>query len=131
MPAKQKAGKAVTDSRSKREAPVVHVLDCSTPAADGLIDEEALLKFAKYFEDKIKVNGKTGQLGDKVKVSVEDNKITISKTKDLFPKRYIKFLTRKFLKQEKLRDYLRPVSTGKADYQLRYYNIHVDEEEEA
>ena len=48
----------------------------------------------------------------------------------LFAKRYLKFLTRKFLKKEKLRDYLRPVSTKKHDYQLRYYNIHLDDEAE-
>ena len=48
----------------------------------------------------------------------------------LFAKRYLKFLTRKFLKREKLRDYVRPVSTKKLDYQLRYYDIQLDEDEE-
>ena len=46
----------------------------------------------------------------------------------LFAKRYLKYLTRKFLKREKLRDYFRPVSNGKHEYQLRYYNIDLGDD---
>jgi large subunit ribosomal protein L22e len=39
-------------------------------------------------------------------------------------------LTKKFLKKSKLRDWLRVVANGKDSYELRYFNINQDEEEE-
>eukprot|EP00756_Hemistasia_phaeocysticola_P008552 Hpha_TRINITY_DN14653_c0_g2::TRINITY_DN14653_c0_g2_i1::g.48272::m.48272/K02891/RP-L22e, RPL22; large subunit ribosomal protein L22e len=128
-----KAGtkKSVLDSRVKRaeQGKLVYTIDCSIPSSDGLVETQTIDKFAEYLQTHIKVNNKTGNLGDKCKVAVEDNKVTVTNKQVLFPKRYLKFLTRKFLRQEKLRDYLRPVSTVKGEYQLRYYNIHLDEEE--
>ena len=41
------------------------VIDFSRPAGDGLFDGEA---FDKFLHDRIKVEGKAGQLGDNVKV---------------------------------------------------------------
>eukprot|EP01063_Lacrimia_lanifica_P005790 TRINITY_DN134_c0_g1_i4.p2 TRINITY_DN134_c0_g1~~TRINITY_DN134_c0_g1_i4.p2 ORF type:complete len:135 (+),score=88.00 TRINITY_DN134_c0_g1_i4:58-462(+) len=124
---------AKVDSRVRRaeQGKLIYKIDCSIPCSDELINAETLGKFATYLTENLKIQGKTGQLGDKVKVSQEDNKIVVTKFKVLFAKRYLKFLTRKFLKKEKLRDYVRPVATSKHDYQLRYYNIHLDDEEEA
>merc|ERR1712232_209793 len=100
------------------------------PCSDELINVDTLNNFVTYLTENLKINGKVGQLGEKVKITQEDNQIVVTKFKVLFAKRYLKFLSRKFLKKEKLRDYVRPVSTGKHDYQLRYYNIHLDDGEE-
>jgi len=40
-----------------------------------------------------------------------------------FSKRYLKYLTKKFLKKNSLRDYLRVVASTKDVYELRFYNI--------
>lgn len=40
-----------------------------------------------------------------------------------FSKRYLKYLTKKFLKKNQLRDYLRVIATAKDVYQLKFYNI--------
>ena len=40
-----------------------------------------------------------------------------------FSKRYLKYLTKKFLKKNSLRDYIRVVASGKDVYELRFYNI--------
>jgi hypothetical protein len=40
-----------------------------------------------------------------------------------FSKRYLKYLTKKFLKKNSLRDYLRVVASSKDVYELRFYNI--------
>jgi len=47
-------------------------------------------------------------------------------------KRYLKYLTKKFLKKNSLRDWIRVVANSKDSYQLRFYNIQGagDEEEE-
>jgi large subunit ribosomal protein L22e len=39
-------------------------------------------------------------------------------------------LTKKYLKKHQLRDWLRVVANGKQSYEIRYYNIAGDDEEE-
>ena len=82
--------------------------------------------------DKIKVNGKIGVLGDDVAITRDRNKIIV-KTEIAFSKRYLKYLTKKFLKKQQLRDWLHVIASSKNAYELRYYNIHeqdADEDEE-
>lgn len=38
-------------------------------------------------------------------------------------KRYLKYLTKKYLKKNSLREYMRVISTGKASYELRYFKV--------
>jgi large subunit ribosomal protein L22e len=47
--------------------------------------------------------------------------------------RYLKYLTKKYLKKNLLRDTLRVISTTRDTYELRYFQIggEADEEEEA
>merc|ERR1712094_113150 len=66
---------------------------------DGLFDGKV---FENFLLEKIKVDGKTGQLGDKVQLAREKSKIFI--TAELpFSKRYLKYLTKKYLKKLQLR----------------------------
>ena len=46
--------------------------------------------------------------------------------------RYLKYLTKKYLKKQQLRDYLHVVAnnTMKNTYELRYFNINADEAED-
>ncbi|KAH9835692.1 ribosomal protein L22e [Rhodofomes roseus] len=105
------------------------VIDYSKPAGDGVFDGAA---FEKYLHDRIKVDGKTGQLGENVKIIREgDVKLTVTSSIPL-SKRYLKYLTKKYLKKNTLRDWIRVVANSKDSYQLRFYNIQgaADEEEE-
>ncbi|KAK7050844.1 60S ribosomal protein L22 [Paramarasmius palmivorus] len=96
------------------------VIDYSKPAADGVFDGA---DFEKFLHDRIKVEGKAGQLGDAVKITREgQNKITVSSNIP-FSKRYLKYLTKKFLKKNQLRDWIRVVASSKDNYQLKFYNI--------
>jgi large subunit ribosomal protein L22e len=120
----------------------------------------------KFLHDKIKVNGKTGKLGELVTIERDANSIHVT-TKTDMAKRYLKvsarararcasqslsrarfatrtrppsrspplrphaqYLTKKFLKKQQLRDYIRVIAGNKNGYDLRYFNIN-DEEEEA
>ena len=47
------------------------------------------------------------------------------------PRRYLKYLTKKFLKKNNLRDYIRVVATNKTNYELRYFQINAADEEES
>lgn len=83
----------------------------------------------KYLHDRIKINGKTNNLGNSV--TIERNKTKITVTSDIaFSKRYLKYLTKKYLKKNNLRDWLRVVSTSKEVYELRYFQINNEEDEE-
>merc|ERR1739841_247290 len=85
----------------------------------------------KFVIDHIKVEGKTGQLGEDVKLQREAaGKLSVTSTVP-FSKRYLKYLTKKFLKKHQMREWLRVVSTGKDTYTLKFYNLSFDGEGEA
>merc|ERR1711868_329903 len=94
-------------------------IDYSVPLEDGLFDGTS---FERFLLERIKVDGKTGQLGDKVQLAREKSKIFV--TAELpFSKRYLKYLTKKYLKKQQLRDYVHVVASSKGMYELRYFNI--------
>lgn len=54
--------------------------------------------FEKFLIDSIKVEGKTGQLGEDVKITREGSGQLAVVSSIPFSKRYLKYLTKKFLK---------------------------------
>ncbi|KAG9295949.1 hypothetical protein G9A89_011801 [Geosiphon pyriformis] len=105
------------------------VIDASAPAQDKIFDAKA---FEKFLHDRIKINGRTGQLGDAIVISRDqtDHKITVTTNTPQFAKRYLKYLTKKFMKKNQIRDWLRVVSVDKTTYQIRYFNITNQEEDD-
>mmetsp|Transcript_38795 Transcript_38795/g.78258 ORF Transcript_38795/g.78258 Transcript_38795/m.78258 type:complete len:124 (-) Transcript_38795:57-428(-) len=101
-------------------------VDCQQPADDNIIETKDLEKF---LQNRIKVDGKTGNLGEKVTVSRDKAKILVS-AEAPFSKRYLKYLSKKYLKMQQLRDFLRVVAPNKTSYELRYFNINEDNEED-
>lgn len=75
------------------------------------------------------MNNKVGQLGDVVTITRDKNRITVE-AKQAFSKRYLKYLTKKFLKKQNLRDWMRVVASDKNTYELRYFNISEDDAED-
>ncbi|MCJ1339255.1 60S ribosomal protein L22 [Bachmanniomyces sp. S44760] len=103
------------------------IINASQPASDKIFDVSA---FEKFLHDKIKVDGRVGNLGDQVVISQQgDGKIEVLAHID-FSGRYLKYLTKKFLKKQQLRDWLRVVSTSKGVYELRFFNVVNDDAEE-
>merc|ERR1711918_40094 len=107
-------GKPRTDMGPKKGAAAKFAkfaIDYTVPLQDGL-----LLKGGEQFEqfllEKIKVNGKTGNLGDKVQINREKSKIYVTAEMP-FSKRYLKYLTKKFLKKQGLRDFLHVVASSR------------------
>ena len=104
-------------------------VDCSTPAKDDIMDADLMNAYQQYLAENIKLHGRKGKLGDKVKITQEANVITVATTM-AYRKRYVKYLTKKFLKKKNLRDWLRILATGKGEYTLKYFNIADNEAEE-
>jgi len=96
--------------------------------ADGILD---VALFEKYLHDHMKVDGKTGKLGTVVTLSRAGSIITVHSHTIVFSKRYLKYLTKRFLKKYSLRDWLHVIATDKQTYQLRYFNINQDGDEAA
>nr|XP_058151371.1 ribosomal protein eL22-like [Dasypus novemcinctus] len=98
-------------------------LDFTHPVEDGIFDSR---NFEQFLWEKVKVNGKTRNLGNAVHIKHFKNKITIVSEKQ-FSKRYLKYLTKKYLKKNSLHDWLRAVASDKETYELRYFQINQDE----
>ncbi|KAF3322776.1 60S ribosomal protein L22-2-like protein [Carex littledalei] len=124
-----KSGAAAAKGGAKKKGSSTFVIDCAKPVEDKIMDIASLEKF---LQERIKVaGGKAGALGDAVTVSRDKNKITVN-SEGPFSKRYLKYLTKKYLKKHNVRDWLRVISSNKdrSVYELRYFNIAENEGEE-
>ncbi|KAI8058378.1 ribosomal protein L22e [Syncephalis plumigaleata] len=84
----------------------------------------------QFLHDRIKVSGRTGNFGEIVTITRQSNKLIINTTQRVFPKSYIKYLLKKFLKKNNLRDWLRVIAVDRMSYELRYFNIAAQEDED-
>jgi large subunit ribosomal protein L22e len=121
-------GKSTTTGGKKKKISTRFVIDCTLPAEDQLFN---CADFEKFLKERIKVQGKTGNFGNSLSIERGDknSKIVISGSIPL-SKRYLKYLTKKYLKKNLLRDTLRVISTSREGYELRYFQIGNDADEE-
>ena len=97
------------------------VIDCTAPVDDSVLNTA---DFEKFLHDRIKVNNKTGNLGTKVQISREKAKVVVTAEMP-FSKRYLKYLTKKYLKKQVLRDFLYVHSSNKGTYELKYFQANL------
>lgn len=102
------------------EKGIDYIIDLKQPLEDNVFD---IADFENHMKQSIKINGKKHTKGvNPVEVSAKDTKLKVH-TKVIFSKRYIKYLTKKYLKKQELRDYLRVVSTDKNTYAIKFFNF--------
>ncbi|EDL07946.1 mCG1029871 [Mus musculus] len=126
VPVKKLVEKGGKKKKKKKKQVLKCTLDCTHPVEDGIIDAA---NFEQFLQERIKVNGKAGNLGGGV-VTIEQSKSKITVTSEVpFSKRYLKYLTKKYLKKNSLRDWLRVVANSKESYELltSYFQINQDE----
>lgn len=75
----------------KAQKTLVFTIDCSKPVEDNIME---IASFEKFLQDRIKVDGKTGVLGDNVKVGRTKTAVTVT-SEVAMSKRYLKYLTKK------------------------------------
>ena len=102
-----------------------YVINCKDPIEDNVL---VLNDFESYLTQRIKIDGKTGNLGQQVTVAKDKDSLVVE-AKIAFSKRYLKYLTKKYLKKQDLREYLRVVATSKNQYELKFFNVNNDEAE--
>jgi large subunit ribosomal protein L22e len=113
-----------------KKGTVKFVIDCTLPVDDKVLD---VAQFEKYLQDRIKINKKTGQLGQhNVVLSRDRTKLTVASPLELgFSKRQLKYLTKRYLKKQQLKNYLRVVAASKNSYELKYYQLSGGDEADA
>jgi len=123
-------GKNATAGGKKKKVASRFVIDCTLPAEDQLFN---CADFEKFLKERIKVSGKTSNFGNSLSIERGDknSKVAVNATIP-FSKRYLKYLTKKYLKKNLLRDTLRVIATSRDGYELRYFQIgnEADDEEE-
>ncbi|XP_029943140.1 ribosomal protein eL22-like [Salarias fasciatus] len=124
-PIQQKKKAAAAGRKGRRGALWSFTVDLSHPVEDGILDSSS---FEAFLKERIKVNGKTGNLGGAVQVGRLKNRVNVTSEKQ-FSKRYLKYLTKKYLKKHSLRDWLRVVASDRQTYELRYFQISQDDGE--
>ena len=123
MPAKHFLKKKAKKPKIKT---VKYTIDCQITIEDNIINLDS---FVKYLTENMKNEGKKNNLGDRITIAKEGYNAAIT-VKGKFPKRYLKYLSKKYLKKEGIRDYIRVLASGKQSYQLRYFKVNANDEEE-
>merc|ERR1712150_440519 len=98
--------------KAAKKSTMTFNIDCTHPVEDGIM----------------KVDGKLNNL-DQINLETAKNKVSVIADRPL-SKRYLKYLTKKYLKKNNLRDWLRVVASSHTDYELRYFQINNDDEED-
>lgn len=114
--------------QKKKKVSLKYQIDCSRPVEDGIMQMD---DFETYLKSRIKVNGRTSTTGQPRHLKFERQKYKLLVTSEIpIAKRYLKYLTKKYLKKNNLRDWLRVVSSSKDTYELRYFQINNEDEDE-
>ena len=116
-------GKAVANKGKAKKQTHKFFINCRLPIEDNVI---VLKDFESFLTQRIKVDNKTGNLGTSVTVGTDKDSIAVE-SKIPFSKRYLKYLTKKYLKKQDLKEFLRVISTQKNTYELRYFKIQNEE----
>jgi len=122
--------KAAKKTGKKTQGKVKFTIDCWAPVEDKVMDPSA---FEKYLRDRIKwgkvvergaakITNKAGDFKDKVSITRDKSKVVVH-AEQPFSKRYLKYLTKKYLQKEQLRDFLHVVATSKGAYEMKYFKV--------
>merc|ERR1711971_1231963 len=86
-------------------------INCTLPIEDNVI---VLNDFTDFLTQRIKVEGKLGNLGSAVTVGKDKNNVVVTANIDF---------SKKYLKKQRMREYLRVIATNKSTYELRYLQV--------
>eukprot|EP01134_Creolimax_fragrantissima_P001006 CFRG1006T1 len=112
--------------KNAKKTQLKFTIDCARPVDDSILDIDS---FVKFLHDRVKVDGKVGNLGSKVSIVAAGTKVNIT-AEEPFSKRYLKYLTKKYLKKQQLRDWMRVVASDKGTYEIKYFQINNDDEDD-
>jgi len=115
----KQVGKAKGKAGKGKKTVIKYFIDCRLPIEDNVI---VLKDFETFLTSHIKVEKKVNNLGSSITVSMDKESLVVE-SKIALSKRYLKYLTKKYLKKQDLKEFLRVIATTKNTYQLRYFKI--------
>jgi large subunit ribosomal protein L22e len=118
----KQVAKPAKGAKGKKQV-LKYFIDCRLPIEDNVI---VLKDFVDFLTAHIKVDNKVNNLGSAVTVAMDKESIVVE-SKIPLSKRYLKYLTKKYLKKQDLKEFLRVIATTKNTYQLRYFKIQNEE----
>merc|ERR1711915_763153 len=123
-----KKGKAPAVKEAPSNKKLKFIIDCKAPVEDGIFQMQ---DFESFIQERFKVHGKKGP-NPALTVEAVKHKLIITTIDYHFSKKYLKYLSKKYMKKNNLRDWLRVVKPNdhKDVYELRYFNINNDDEAE-
>eukprot|EP01022_Parablepharisma_sp_SALTPOND_P004814 TRINITY_DN121026_c2_g1_i1.p4 TRINITY_DN121026_c2_g1~~TRINITY_DN121026_c2_g1_i1.p4 ORF type:complete len:189 (+),score=54.68 TRINITY_DN121026_c2_g1_i1:1774-2340(+) len=121
--ARKAAERRAAEKEKKKSA---YTIDCTLPVKDKVFQAKELVE---YFLNRIKVAGKTKNLGKSVGIACDDGKKIKVNAEIPLAKRYLKYLAKKFLKKQEVRDYLRLVAPNKSSYEFKYFKMESGEQD--
>ena len=115
----------IKERNPKVDKAVKHHLDLGVAYEDELVQPK---EFVDFLRQKLKVNGVAGNLGEDVTVTSSGQKVTVTSNVRL-SKRYLKYLTKKYLKKIDILEYLKVIASDKNTYRVKYIKLEQDDEE--
>ena len=101
-------------------------VDLQEPVKDEIL---IMKEYVDFLKSNIKVNNKKGELGDAITVTSKGHVAIVTSTIP-FSKRYLKYLTKKYLKKVEINEYLKVNATDKATYKVLYLKLDRNDEDE-
>ena len=114
-------------SKTANKKQTKYFIDLNVALEDDLLVAK---EFVDFLKSNIKVQGKKGNLGELITVTLSDKKVAVAAKTDL-QKRYLKYLTKKYLKKNDILDYLRVVASDKNTYTIKYVKLGENAEDNA
>lgn len=116
----------VKERNPKVQKPIKFTLNLGVAYDDDFL---VVSDFVEYLQRNFKVNGHKGELKDDVTIAANGKNIQFTSTRR-FPKRYIKYLTKKYLKKYQILEYLRILATDKKTYTIKLLSKGNEDAEE-
>ena len=99
------------------------VVDFGVAFQDDLVIPK---EFQTYLLSRLKLNGETGNVNQDVVVTTSGGKVTLT-SKVRLSKRYLKYMTKKYLKKTDILEYFKIVATDRATYTVEYLREKLDD----
>ena len=107
-------------SKKIAETPSSYAIDCGRLMKEGVWTEALMADLEDFFAANLKVNGKRSNFKNVINVETNGARLVLSLLQKGTPlsKKYIKYLVKKFLHKQDMRDMFRAISTDRQTYAL-------------
>ena len=106
--------------RKVAETPSSYFVDCTRLMKEEVWTEALMADLEEFLSQNIKFNKKKNNYKDVLEIEVQGSRVALNILRQGTPlsKKYIKYLVKKFLQKQDMRDMFRAISTSRNTYSL-------------